>query len=86
MPDEENKPANITSLSLLFPVLTKYTFFPLPIVLVSLYVELNPLPPCEAILVVAASRESALRTEGSILGAMFDVDVDVEVKNEILVK
>jgi hypothetical protein len=37
---------------------------------VILKVDAKPLPPCEAIVVVAASSESAWRIAGSILGAM----------------
>jgi hypothetical protein len=64
-------PANIISLSFPFPCFTKNSFSSpsLPL-LVILKVDAKPLPPCEAIVVVAASSESAWRIAGSILGAM----------------
>ncbi len=64
-------PANMISLFLPFPCFTKNSFSPpsFPL-LVILKVDAKPLPPCEAIIVVAASSESAWRIAGSILGAM----------------
>ena len=64
-------PANMISLSFPFPCFTKNSFSSpsLPL-LVILKVDAKPLPPCEAIVVVATSSESALRIAGSILGAM----------------
>ncbi len=64
-------PANMISLSLPFPCFTKNSFSPPSIpLLVILKVDAKPLPPCEAIVVVAASSESAWIIAGSILDAM----------------
>lgn len=72
-------PVNITSESSPFPIFTKYNFsFPLGSLLESLNVEAKPEPPCEAIVVVAASRERALRIAGSIFGAIFASGLDYE--------
>jgi hypothetical protein len=67
----EKIPENMISLSLPFPCFTKNSFSPpsFPL-LVILKVDAKPLPPCEAIVVVAASSESAWRITGSIVGAM----------------
>jgi len=61
---------NITSLALPFPCLMKKSFSLPSAWLVILNVDAKPEPPCEAMLVVAASMESAVRIAGSILGAM----------------
>lgn len=61
---------NMISPPLPFPCLIKKSFsFPF-IWLVILKVDEKPEPPCEAILVVAASRERADKIAGSILGAI----------------
>ena len=65
-------PVNIISLSLPFPVLTKNSFSsPSLFLLVILNVDAKPLPPCEAIVVDAASSERALTIAGSSFGAIF---------------
>jgi hypothetical protein len=67
----EGIPVNMISLSFPFPVLTKNNFScPSLSVLVILNVEANPLPPCEAMVVDAASSERALTIAGSNFGAM----------------
>jgi len=58
------------SLAFPFPCLTKKSFSFPSTVLVILNVDAKPEPPCETILVVVSSRDSAARIAGSILGAM----------------